>query len=254
MKSSKIPSVLLAFIAKQPLLKGDNPEHYYAFVETVYCDMQPRDVVDGMWTIRFAYAAWTAMGLRRLRAAYLNGQCPSALLSIIREKLGAPPTLICEGQIINAGAIEANKREAEAFMQRLGDDPAKFAEQGIDPELVPAKAVVMSAKSLQIFDQMIDREDRNCDSIVQQLDVRQSVFASQAREVAVQILREQTLEPSEDGAAAEPTAEAGGSTNPGEKAPGEQGLQNISSPPVVPEASPMPQEAAAAAPSEDNKA
>jgi hypothetical protein len=71
-------------------------------------------------------------------------------------------------------------------------DPTHFAKHDIDPLSVPATAVVQIRKNLEALNKMLERAERRCDTIMQQLEYRREVFAHRARRAADTFLSAKT--------------------------------------------------------------
>jgi len=139
-------------------------------------------MVDWLWTLRFINSAWEILRLRRCRALYLDGHYKSALHTIISNLKVAP------GTALNVEEYNRVLKEAKAVVEQCLADPTQLAQYQLDPDLVAATAVAQLADRLEKFDRMIERAERSCDAIVQQLDLRRAVFASRARQAAARIV------------------------------------------------------------------
>ena len=73
-------------------------------------------------------------------------------------------------------------------------DPAVFAKHDIDPLSVPATAAVQIKENLEALDKRLERAERRCDTIIQQLEYRREVFAHRARQAAGNILKAVTVQ------------------------------------------------------------
>ena len=168
---------------KPPLVKGESAKEYYEFFEEVIAATQPEDMIDWLWTVRFTNGSWSVLRLSRWRAALLNGRYKLALYGVIRQ------TKLPVAGVVQRVVSERSEREAEQEIEQWLADPTQFAKHQVDPDLVPARALIQIAEHIEKLDRMIERAERNCDRIVQQLEVRRAVFASRARGAAVKILR-----------------------------------------------------------------
>ena len=183
-----IPSALLGFMNKPPLIRGESPKEYYEFLEGVIAAMEPKDMIDWLWTLRFTDGSWCVLRLVRFRAALLNGRYKIALHGVIREtKLPVTSSVL-------RGTYDRADQEAQQEIEQWLRDPTEFAKRQIDPDLVPARALVHLADHVEKLDRMIERAERRCDAIIQLLDVRRAVFASRARQAAVKILSQVTAQ------------------------------------------------------------
>ena len=73
-------------------------------------------------------------------------------------------------------------------------DLAVFAKHDIDPLSVPATAAVQIKENLEALDRRLERAERRCDTIIQQLEYRREVFAHRARQAAGNILKAVTVQ------------------------------------------------------------
>jgi hypothetical protein len=160
--SYKVPSALLPLISKPPLRPGEDPAQFFDYLHAIFSDFQPADTVDWVWSVQYGYASWDALWSRRLRASYIEGRYAFVLRHSVLSGLRLSPSEI--GQYVS--------------------NPAKLRELNIDPDVLPATAIVLHLKALEKLDIIIERQERRCDRIVEQLEMRRAVFAARAREVA----------------------------------------------------------------------
>jgi hypothetical protein len=149
----RLPRVILNFIEKPPLLQGECREHYYDFLETVISSTKPSDMIEWFWTLRFTDGSWHVLRLYRLRAVYLNSRHRAALHGVIlKTKLpltGSWPS----------GVYDRLSNEAEKEIAQWLNDPGQFTQHGLDPDIVPAMAVVQGADTLEKFGRMIEQAE-----------------------------------------------------------------------------------------------
>src|SRR5215204_2441162 len=160
----QIPPALVAFMKKPPLGREESPKEYFEFLDEVIAATQPEDAIDWIWTLRFTNSSWYALRLTRLRTALLNGRYKVALHGVIRQ------TKLPVAGTVQRGVSERSEREAEQEVEQWLADPSQFAKHQVDPDLVPARALIQIAEHIEKFDRMIERAERNRDRIVQQLE------------------------------------------------------------------------------------
>jgi hypothetical protein len=158
----QVPSALIPLISKPPLRPGEDPAQFFDYLHAVASDFRPADTVDWVWSVQYAYASWDALWSRRLRASYIEGRYAFVMRHSVLSGLRLSPSEI--GQYVS--------------------NPAKLRDLNIDPDVLPATAVVLHLKTLEKLDVIIERQERRCDRIVEQLEMRRAVFAARAREVA----------------------------------------------------------------------
>jgi DNA-binding FrmR family transcriptional regulator len=115
--------------------------------------------------------------LRRFKSVLIDLQQKQAFQGVILKM--AP----------NRTYTPAGLAQAEALWLA---DPTHFAKHDIDPLSVPATAVVQIRKNLEALNKMLERAERRCDTIMQQLEYRREVFAHRARRAADTFLSAKT--------------------------------------------------------------
>jgi hypothetical protein len=178
-KTPIIPPEILPQIQKPPLLKGESSQEYNDLLAGLVSDIAPADFIEWLWLIQFLDCSWKILRNRRYRAVVIDLQRGPALRSVILK------TAPCE----HMTAIEL-----EQAFARWTANPEHFNKHGVDPQSVPAMAFVQAAAKLEIIDKILERLQRRCDSILQQLEYRREVFASRARHAADNVLNAKSVE------------------------------------------------------------
>src|SRR6187402_2241081 len=81
----KIPLVILRFLKTPPLLRGEDPEMFCEYFDSVVSGTEPSDVIEWAWALQFTCSSWDALRLRKLRAVYLDSRHDATLHEIIRS-------------------------------------------------------------------------------------------------------------------------------------------------------------------------
>jgi len=166
----ELPPALAALLKKPPLLKGESPQEHEALLAIVMQDLQPADVAEAMWAIRFSACTWELMRCQRMRAVVMNRWWDAAFLELL--ELHRLPNSHC------------NSTERLAFAKIWKGNPQGI---GIDPDVISAQSVVLAQNHLDYFDERIERLQRSSDSILQMLEGRREIFAHRAKEFAREV-------------------------------------------------------------------
>jgi hypothetical protein len=172
---SLIPPEILALLETLPLLKGESRQNYMDFLTRVASDIRPADLMEWLWTIRFADNMWEIFRNRGFRVKLIDLQNDQATRSVI---LKTTPY----------NSMRPNDLE-QAFA-RWKADPSEFSKHGIDPQSVPAMALVQVSRNLEAIDKISGRLEKSNDTILQQLEGRREMFATRARRTANNMLNE----------------------------------------------------------------
>jgi hypothetical protein len=179
-ESCAIPAPILALMQKPPLLKGESVQQYNELLGELVSQVAPVDIVEWLWVLNFLDSAWDVLRIRRFKAVLIDLQYIPALRAVLVNRCA-----------INEKYTPVGLAKAEALWLA---DPTLFAKNGIDPLSVPATAAIQIRKSLEALDKRMERAERRCDSIMQQLEYRREVFAHRARRAADNILNAQTAQ------------------------------------------------------------
>jgi hypothetical protein len=92
-----------------------------------------------------------------------------------------------------------------AFTQ-IDQQLAELYPDGVDPEIVGARAMIMAAGNEQLayFDKSIERLQSRCDSILQLFEARREIFAHRARERSLRPREQEQLKIANHRKGAEP--------------------------------------------------
>jgi len=74
-----LPAKIRALLGKPPLLANEDPSDYDALLNELAREVKPKDIIEWLWVKDVADLTWEIMRLRRIEAAYVNGQFTSAL-------------------------------------------------------------------------------------------------------------------------------------------------------------------------------
>jgi hypothetical protein len=74
-----VPAEIRDMLGKPPLLATEDPNQYYALLAKLAREEKPIGVVEWLWVKDIADLTWDIIRLRRIKAAYVNGQFTSAL-------------------------------------------------------------------------------------------------------------------------------------------------------------------------------
>jgi len=174
-----IPTEILALLRKPPLLKGESVQEYNDLLKGLIVDIGPNDTVEWLWLLQFLDCIWEIFRNRHFRAILIDLQRGPALRSVILK---------------TAPFGQMTAKEVEAAVAQWTANPDQFSQHGIDPQSVPACSLVQVAKHLETIDRILERLQRRCDSILQQLEYRRELFASRARHAAETILNAECIE------------------------------------------------------------
>lgn len=174
-----VPPGILALVEKPPLLKGESAQEYYDLLGGLVSDIIPADCIEWLWVIQFTNCSWEIFRNRRYRAILIDLQRGQALRSVI---LKTSPSQQMTGL------------ELERAFALWTENPGQFAQHGVDPQSVPATALLQAAKNLEIIEPILERLQRRCDSILQQLEHRRELFAYRARHAADRVLNVESVE------------------------------------------------------------
>jgi hypothetical protein len=200
-----IPTVILTLIQKPPLLKGESLQEYNDLLGQLASDVSPVDAIEWLWLIQFTDCTWEIFRDRRFRAILIDLQGNQALGAVILKT-------------VPAGNMSATEYNRQCALWR--ENPDYFAKRGIDPHSVPATARIQVAAKLELIDKSLERLQRRCDTILQQLEYRREVFAHRARHVVDKVLKVEhvveapTIVPPEAPLAIEPPAQARADESP----------------------------------------
>jgi len=176
----EIPAPILALAQNPPLLKGESLQHYNDLLGILVVETAPTDLVEWLWVLGFLDRAWDVLRIRRFKCALIDLQHKNAMRTIVLKM--APH---------GSGYTPSAFVEAEELWSA---DSAQFVKHGIDTSAVPAIAATQISKNLEALDQRMERAERRCDRIMQQLEYRRELFAHRARSVAGSVLKEETAQ------------------------------------------------------------
>jgi hypothetical protein len=174
-----IPPEILALIQKPPLLKDESREEYNDLLTGLVTDIAPFDRIEWLWLIQFLDCSWEILRNRRYRAILIDLQRDQALRHII---------------VMTTASQRMSNTELEQAFARWTANPEHFGQHGIDPQSVPAMALIRAAHNVEVIDKILEKLQRRCDTILQQLEYRREVFASRARRAADKILTVEHIE------------------------------------------------------------
>ena len=122
-----IPPAILRLIEKPSLYRGESRQEYYEFFHSVVETMQPEDMIDWMWTLRWVDESKQGLRLRRFRVLLVDARYKYALFTVIvKAKLPV-------GLGVSAGEYDRRRVEAEAAIRNGWDDPASSWPTGSIP-------------------------------------------------------------------------------------------------------------------------
>ena len=174
LKDHAIPPEILWLMLKPPLLKGESPQQYNVLFEGLVTQVAPVDLIEWLWVVNYLDCAWELFRVRRFRSVLIDLQQKRALEAVILK------TAKFDGR-----HSPASLAQAETLWSA---DSTHFTKHGIDPLVVPAMAMVQIKKNLEALDKTLERAERRCDTIMQQLEYRREVFAHRARRAADNLL------------------------------------------------------------------
>jgi len=174
-----IPAQILAQINNPPLLKGESASDYYDMFGGVASDIEPGDMVEWLWTVQFVDCVWEILRFRRYRAMLID--------------LGRDQGL--RGVIQKVSNYRELRHVPDYEVEQWKKDPTKFGQHEIDPNCVPAVALLLSTGDLETIDKILGRAERRSDTILQQLEYRREMFAHRARRVAENLLNAEHTQP-----------------------------------------------------------
>src|SRR6516225_3963026 len=76
-----LPAKIRALLGNPPLLANEDLSDYNALLNELARAVKPKDIIEWLWVKDVAYLTWDILRLRRIKAAYVNGQFTSALAS-----------------------------------------------------------------------------------------------------------------------------------------------------------------------------
>jgi hypothetical protein len=141
-------------------------------------EVAPVDLIEWLWVLNYLDCAWEVLRLRRFKSVLIDLQQKRALESVILKTVP-----------FDREHSPSSLAQTEALWSA---DPAHFTKHGIDPVSVPAMAVVQIKENLEALNKMLERAERRCDTIMQQLEYRREVFAHRARHAADSLLNAKT--------------------------------------------------------------
>jgi hypothetical protein len=162
-----------------PLLKSESAQQYNDLLGALVSQVEPGDIIEWLWILSFIDHAWDVLRIRQFKVVLIDLQHLKALSAVVMK---AEPFYAYN-----------NKELAQDTVNWLAD-PTHFAKKRIDPLAVPATAAVQIRDSLDALDKRLDRAERRCDTIMQQLEYRREVFAHRARRAADNILNAPTAQ------------------------------------------------------------
>jgi hypothetical protein len=177
--SRAIPAPILALMQNPPLLKGESAQQYNDLLGALVSQVEPVDVIEWLWVLGFVDRAWDVLRIRQFKVVLIDLQHLKALSAVVMKT--------------EPFYEYSNTSLAQETVNWLAD-PTKFAKKRIDPRSVPATASVQIRESLDALDKRLERAERRCDTIMQQLEFRREVFAHRARRAADSILNAPTAQ------------------------------------------------------------
>jgi hypothetical protein len=81
----KFPAALRGLIENPPLLDGENPEHFWRFLQAVVEDQKPLTILDWVSAIDMAIKAWEELRLKRSSVALIHGGMLNALIFFLER-------------------------------------------------------------------------------------------------------------------------------------------------------------------------
>jgi hypothetical protein len=79
-----LPAKIRALLGKPPLLANEDLSDYNALLNELAREVKPKDFIEWLWVKDIADLTWEIIRLRRIKAAYVNGQFTSALASRLK--------------------------------------------------------------------------------------------------------------------------------------------------------------------------
>jgi hypothetical protein len=154
-----VPADILAIIAKPPLLQGESKDEYFDILAGIIVDLRVADRPEFLWVIRYADCQWEIIRVRRMRALVFDHWRERGRIALVQDRV--------------PGAFE-----------EIDQHLAELYPQGVDPEMVAARGMIMADhhEQLAYFDKLIERLQGRSDSILQLLEARREVFAHRERE------------------------------------------------------------------------
>lgn len=174
-----IPAPIRALMQRPPVLKGELVQKYNDLLAGLVSQVEPGDIIEWLWVLSFLDHAWDVLRIRQFKVVLIDLQHLKALSAVVMKT--------------EPFYEYSNKGLAQETMNWWAD-PTNFAKKHIDPLSVPATAAVQIRESSDALDRRLERAERRCDTIMQQLEYRREVFANRARRAADSILNAPTAQ------------------------------------------------------------
>ncbi|HML11852.1 MAG TPA: hypothetical protein VK456_01015 [Xanthobacteraceae bacterium] len=147
-------SAITDIFGKPPLLKDEDANLYDALFSRVVAAARPRDAFEWMLLRDYADLAWEIFRLRRAKAALIDTNRRSALVTLA-QKLGL--------DVVTAVKWYKDPDIKASILQH-------FADHGLDEEVVTHEAVVLSRPGLISFDGMIASAEQRRNAMLREID------------------------------------------------------------------------------------
>ena len=151
---------------KPALLGNEDANLYDALFSRVIAAARPRDPFEWMLLKDYADLAWEIFRLRRAKAGFVQSNRRNAVILIAR-RLGV--------DVLTAVKWFSDP-DTKALMVR------RFAEHGLDEEIITHEAVVMCSGSLAALDRLIASAEHRRNAMLREIDYHRGGLATRLRD------------------------------------------------------------------------
>jgi hypothetical protein len=178
---SLIPERVRALLGKPALLRSEHQDAYLRFFASIAVEFDPKTDMDWLLVGDYANQRWEGLRLRRIKSELINSKVSSAavlllgpLIDTMRDKLGLASRQGAE--MLVRSALGGNAKDAKKLKKLL--DAADISISTLE-----ATAFASCMDEIEVIDKLQARNDRRCDSLKQELELRQAALTQRQRKV-----------------------------------------------------------------------
>lgn len=174
-----VPPEIRYLFGGPSLLPGEDSEHYNRLFSAFATAVDPKDLVEWMWTRDIADCTWEIERIHRWKTAIVHAGSTKVRLELFNQVL--EPT---------ASPLEISKKAAEANAQYASGDPTVVAsmrgimrQQGYDDDSITAEAFARKIDIFEVIEKMVARAFDRRDQLLRDIERRRSKLATKLSHV-----------------------------------------------------------------------
>jgi hypothetical protein len=171
-----LDSEQLALFSQAQLLITESQEDFASLIAALTQEIEPRGIIERMYTAETAYYVWEILRWRRCKTAVINASFARVLKEILRRLIGYSSV----GNLVDDWFLE---REAKATVSEI------LACWNLNESIIEAEAIQESDTDVERFDRMLSLAESRRDRALRHVEERQGRrFAKQLREVSDRVI------------------------------------------------------------------